>query len=151
MFRSFSRPSSGGPPLRFVPLLFLPLICVRWVCIITQYVAVCVCHLCVFGVLVCWWSACELCVFGVLVCWWSACKLTVHKQITNRQKTPNTHRWHIHAATYCVIIETQRTQISGRNSNGTKHSGGPLKMVMKKTETCGGFILTNTFLTFYWF
>jgi hypothetical protein len=28
----------------------------------------------------------------------------------------------------------------------------PLKMVMKKeTETCRGFILTNTFLTFYWF
>jgi hypothetical protein len=27
-------------------------------------------------------------------------------------------------ATYCVIIQTQRTQISGRNSNGTKHSGG---------------------------
>jgi hypothetical protein len=31
----------------------------------------------------------------------------------------------VHAATYCVIIQTQRTQISGRNSNGTKHSGGP--------------------------
>jgi len=60
MFRSFfSRPSSGGPPLCFVPLLFLPLICVRWVCIITQYVAACVCHPCVFGVLVCWWSACD--------------------------------------------------------------------------------------------
>jgi len=43
-----------------VPLLFLPLICVRWVCIITQYVAACVCHLCVFGFLVFWWSACEL-------------------------------------------------------------------------------------------
>ena len=25
----------------------------------------------------------------------------------------------------CVIIQTQRTQISGRNSNGTKRSGGP--------------------------
>jgi hypothetical protein len=25
----------------------------------------------------------------------------------------------------CVMIQTQRTQISGRNSNGTKHSGGP--------------------------
>ena len=40
-------------------------------------------------------------------------------------RTPNTHRWHTHAATYCVIIRTQRTQISGRNSNGTKHRGGP--------------------------
>jgi hypothetical protein len=29
-----------------------------------------------------------------------------------------------HESTYCVIIQTQRTQISGRNSNGTKHSGG---------------------------
>jgi len=58
-FGLFSRPSSGGPPPCFVPLLFLPLICVRWFCIITEYVAACVCHLCVFGVLVCWWSACE--------------------------------------------------------------------------------------------
>ena len=77
-FGLFSRPSSGCPPLCFVPLLFLPLICVRWVCIITQYVAACVCHLFVFGVLVCWRSA-----------------------------------------------RTQRKQISGRNSKGTKHSGGP--------------------------
>jgi hypothetical protein len=27
--------------------------------------------------------------------------------------------------THSVIIQTQRTQISGRNSNGTEHSGGP--------------------------
>jgi len=40
-------------------------------------------------------------------------------------RTPNTHRWHTHAATYCVIIQTQRMQISVMNSNGTKHSGGP--------------------------
>jgi len=67
-------------------------------------------------------------------------------------RTLNTHRWHTHAATYCVIIQTQRTQISGRNSNGTKHSGGPPEDGWeKKTETCRGFILTNTFLTFYWF
>ena len=38
-------------------------------------------------------------------------------------RTPNTYTWYTHAATYCVIIRTQRTQISGRNSNGTKHSG----------------------------
>jgi hypothetical protein len=56
---------------------------------------------------------------GVLVCWWSAC--ADHQQT----RTPNTHRWHIHAATYCVIIQTQWTQISGRNGNGTKHSRGP--------------------------
>jgi len=60
MFRSFLHDHlQGGPPLCFVPLLFLPLICVRWVRIITQYEAACVYHLCVFGVLVCWWSACE--------------------------------------------------------------------------------------------
>jgi hypothetical protein len=35
------------------------------------------------------------------------------------------YKWHTHAATYCVTIQTQRTQISGRNSKGTKHSGGP--------------------------
>jgi hypothetical protein len=35
------------------------------------------------------------------------------------------HRWYTHVATYCVTIPTQRTQISGRNSNSTKHSGGP--------------------------
>jgi hypothetical protein len=40
------------------------------------------------------------------------------------------YRWHVHmtcthVATYCVVIQTQRTQISGRNNNGTKHSGGP--------------------------
>ena len=49
-------------------------------------------------------------------------------------------------------IQTQQTQISGRNSNGTKHSGGPPEDGRKKkTETCRGFILTNRFLTFYWF
>jgi len=56
----------------------------------------------------------------------------VNKQITNRQehqtRTDNTH-----AATYCVITQTQRTQISGRNSNGTKHSGGPSEDGRKKT------------------
>jgi len=132
MFWSFFHDHlQGGPPLCFVPLLFLPLICVR---VITQYVAACVCHLCVFGVLVCWWSDCE--------------------QFTSRSptRTPNTHTWHTHVATYCVIIRTQRTQISGRNSNGTKHSGGtPWRWSWKKTETCRGFILTDTFLTFYWF
>ena len=78
---------------------------------------------------------------------------TLSSQADHQQtRTPNTHRWHTHAVTYCVIIQTQRTQISGRNSNGTKHSGGPIEDGReKKTETCRGFILTNTFLTFYWF
>jgi len=75
----------GGSPLCFVPLLFLPLICVRWVYIITQYVAACVCHLGVFGVLVCWWSACEFTSSSptdknTKHCLWT------HKQITNRQE-----------------------------------------------------------------
>jgi hypothetical protein len=108
----FLRLSSGVPPLCFVLLLFLPLICVRWVCIITQYVAACVCHLCVFGVLVCWWSASQ----------------ADHQ----KTRTQNTHRWHKHAATYCVIIQTQRTQNSGRNSNGTNHSRGPPKISREK-------------------
>jgi len=117
----FFRPSSGGPPLCFVPLLFLPLICLRWVCtsIITQYVAACVCHLCVF----------------VPVCWWSACSQADHQQA----RTPNTHRWHIHAATHCVIIHTQRTQIGGRNSNGTKRSGGPPEDGRIKDRNMYGF------------
>jgi len=42
-----------------------------------------------------------------------------------RNHEPETHRWLTHAATYCVIIRTQRMKISGRNSNGTKQSGGP--------------------------
>jgi hypothetical protein len=51
-----------------------------------------------------------------------------------------------------VIVQTQQTQISGRKSNGTKHSGGPPKDGRKKRpKHVGGFILTNTFLTFYWF
>ena len=118
----------------------------------SKYVAACVCHLCVFGVLVCWWSACsqadhqqtrtpnkdpwrwswkktETCrdfiltntLFGVLLCWWSAREQADHQQT----RTSNTHGWHTHTATYCVIIQTQRTQIGGRNSNSTKHSGGP--------------------------
>ena len=54
------------------------------------------------------------------------CVNTLDLTIENtKPETPNTHRWHTHAATYCVIIQTQWTQISGRNSNGTKHSRGP--------------------------
>jgi len=78
-----------------------------------------------------WPHVCHMFVFGVLVCWWSASEL-FRKTLRNSSQadhqqtiTPNTHRWHTHAATYCVIIRTQRMQISGRNSNGTKHSGGP--------------------------
>jgi hypothetical protein len=57
----------------------------------------------------------------VLVLFLSIGDLQAYHQQT---RTPNTHRWHTHAATYYVIIQTQRTHISGRNSNGTKHSGG---------------------------
>jgi len=66
------------------------------------------------------------------VCVWCSCLLVISlwtefsSQADDQQtRTPNTHRWHTHVATYCVIIWTQRTQISGRNSNGTKCSGGP--------------------------
>jgi hypothetical protein len=76
----------------------------------------------------------------------------VHKQITKRQEH-QTRRDDTLATTYCVIIQTQRTQISVRNSNSTKHSGGPLEDGReKKPETFSrGFVLTNKFLTFYWF
>jgi hypothetical protein len=50
----------------------------------------------------------------------------VNLQADHQQtRTPNTHTDDKHAAIYCVIIQIQRTQINGRNSNGTKHSGGP--------------------------
>jgi hypothetical protein len=75
------------------------------------------------------------------------CYTIQHKQITNRQEhQTRTDEWHTHAATYCVIIQTQRTQISGRNSNGTKHSGGPpWRWSRKNTKTCRGFILKTRF------
>ena len=47
-----------------------------------------------------------------------------HEHRGNFSKELLYYRWHTHAATYCVI-RTQRTEISGRSSNGTKHSGGP--------------------------
>jgi hypothetical protein len=63
-----------------------------------------------------------------------------------KARTPNTHRWHTHAAIYCVIIQTQRTQISGRNSNGTKHSGGlPEDGREKKPKHVGVLYLRTRF------
>ena len=113
----FSRPSSGGPPLCFVPLLFLPLICIRWVCIITQYVAACLCHLCVFRVLVCWCS----CLLVIL----SVGDLLV---FTSRSPTDKNTK-HAQMTYTCGHILRNNTnstnEIRGRNSNGTKHSGGP--------------------------
>src|SRR5215475_3520062 len=57
------------------------------------------------------------------------------------------------AATYCVIIQTQRTHISGRNSNGTKHSGGPPEDGREKRPEHVGVLYLKTlfFLTFCWF
>ena len=58
----------------------------------------------------------------------------------------------IHMRPHYCVIQTQRTQISGRSSNGTKHSGGPPEDGRgKRPKHVRGFILTNTFLTFYWF
>jgi hypothetical protein len=59
-------------------------------------------------------------------------------------RTPNTHRWHTHAATYCVIILTQRTQISVRNSNGTKHSGGTPEDGREKRPKLVGVLYLQT-------
>ena len=98
------------------------------------------------------WCSCLL-----VICLWT-CRSLAGKNTKHAQMTYTCG--HIlcwvciitHAATYCVIIQTQWTQISGRNSNGTKHSGGPPEDGReKKTETCRGFILTNPFWTFYWF
>ena len=80
--------------------------------------------------------------------WWSAhikFNLTNSSLADHRQtRTPNTHRWHTHAATYCVIIQTPRTQISGRNSNGTKHSGGPLEDGREKRPKHVGVLYLQT-------
>jgi hypothetical protein len=51
---------------------------------------------------------------------------------------------HAHAATYCVIIQTQQTQISGRNSNGTKHSGGPSEDGREKRPKHVGVLYLQT-------
>jgi len=59
-------------------------------------------------------------------------------------RTPNTHRWHTHAVTYCIIIQTQRTQISGRNNNGTKHSGGPPEDGREKRPKHAGVLYLQT-------
>ena len=59
-------------------------------------------------------------------------------------RTPNTHRLHTHAATYCVIIQTQRTQIIGRNSNGTKHSGRPPEDGLEKRPKHVGVLYLQT-------
>ena len=81
----------------------------------SYYYAVCG-RMCMSSVCV-WCSACLL-----VICLWTLESSQADHQQT---RTPNTHRWHTHSATYCVIIRTQRTQISRRNSNGTKHSRGP--------------------------
>jgi hypothetical protein len=44
---------------------------------------------------------------------------TTTQHCENYSKELLCYRWHTHAATYCVTIQTQQTQISGRNSNGT--------------------------------
>jgi len=77
-------------------------------------------------------------------------RLTCSQADHQKSRTPDTLRLHTHAVTYCVIIQTQRTEISGRNSNGTKYSGGPPEDGReKRPKHVGVFILINMFLTFY--
>jgi hypothetical protein len=59
-------------------------------------------------------------------------------------RTPNPHRLHTHAATYCVIIRTRRAQISGRNNNGTKHSAGPPEDGLEKRPKHVGVLYLKT-------
>jgi len=67
-----------------------------------------------------------------------------HEHRGNYSKELLYYRWHTHAATYCVIIRTQRTQISGRNSNGTKHSGGPPENGREKRPKHVGVLYLQT-------
>jgi hypothetical protein len=77
--------------------------------------------------------------------------LLVNSQADHQQTTPDTQM--TYTCGHILRNNTNSTNIiSGRNSNGTKHSGGPPEDgCEKKTETCRGFILTKTFLIFYWF
>jgi hypothetical protein len=50
----------------------------------------------------------------------------------------------LQAATYCVIIQTQQMQISERNSNGTKHSGGPPEDGREKRSKRVGVLYLQT-------
>jgi len=62
---------------------------------------------------------------------------------------------------YAILFNTASQTNFPENKNnvfsrfGVNHRSGtvedPLKMVVKKTLTCRDFILTNTFLIFYWF
>ena len=56
----------------------------------------------------------------------------------------------LQAATYCVIVQTQRTQISGRNSNSTKHSGGPPEDGRKKMSSMLLFNVIYNYVVYYW-
>jgi hypothetical protein len=42
------------------------------------------------------------------------------------------------------VIQTQRTQISGKNSNGTKHSEGPPEDVREKRPKHVGVLYLQT-------
>jgi hypothetical protein len=44
----------------------------------------------------------------------------------------------------CVTIQTQRTQISGKDSNGTKHSGEPPEDCRKKRPKHVGVLYLQT-------
>jgi fatty-acid desaturase len=81
----------------------------------------------------------RMCMSSVCV-WWSACHQADHQQT----RTPNTHIWHTHAATYCIIIWTQRTQNSGRNSSSTKHSGGHPEDGREKRQKHVGVLYLQT-------
>ena len=86
------------------------------------------------------------------VCVWCSC-LLVRCLFTSRSSTvKNTKQTrHTHAATYCVIIRTQRMQVSGRNSNGPKHSGPPEDGRGKRPKHVGDLYLQTRFKHFIGF
>jgi hypothetical protein len=63
---------------------------------------------------------------------WCSCLLVICKQITNRQE-------------HQIIMQTQRMQISGRNSNGTKHSGRPPEDGREKRPKRVGVLYKHVF------
>jgi len=98
----------------------------------SYYYPVCGC-MCMSSVRV--WFSCLL-----VICLWTVSSQADHQQT----RTPNTHRWHTHVTTYYVIIWTQRTQITWRNRNDTKHSGGTPEDFREKRPKHVGVLYLQT-------
>jgi len=76
----------------------------------------------------CMSSVCVWCSFLLVICLWTVSSQADHQQT----RTPNTYRWHTHAATYCVINELNEGKSAGGIVTAQITSEDPLKMVVKK-------------------